>query len=421
MKILLISPAMPPHSAGEAEYAAQLSQQLRQRGHELIILSNPAHPQTSVGHASDQHIQWIQQHAGWGWAGLPSLMGVLRRTRPDAIVLIYTHWLFDSHPMITFLPSWLRLLGRSPSLLSIFQLEDGACPSSLSDRILNKLMGVLSQTQGIPTCYGYGGLLSRPAVAAALGPAIQQGLTRKSPDKAQQCLLIPPPPLLSSEHPISDAQRMQVRIRMGVPDGSMLLAYFGYVYPGKGVETLLSALSRLNKAGRSAHLCMIGGGRELKEGHPTHHPFEQEMIALSAQLGVADRVIWRAGYTSGDTEAATELASADMAVLPFDDGAELRRSSIAVVAAAGLPIITTQPRTAEMAAFEHEGNVLLCPPQDEAALATAIARVFDDAPLRKQLRQGALALSKNHFSWQQSIDLITQALAPAERTSEQTA
>ncbi len=418
MKILLISPAMPPHSAGEAEYAAQLCQQLQSRGHGLTVLSNPGQAPQAACAQLPSGITVHPQVSGWGWAGLPSLMRVLRQARPDAIVLIYTNWLFDAHPMITFMPTWLRLLGLSPRLLTIFQLEDGASPRSLADRILTKLMARVSSWLGTPACYGYGGLLTSPAVAAALGPAILQGLTLKSPDKSMQCLLIPPPPLLSCEQPISDTQRAQVRARMGVPADSQLLAYFGYVYPGKGVETLLRALSRLNQQGRSTFLCMVGGGREMKDGAPSHHPFECQMIALAQELGVADRVIWLAGYTSGNTDAAMELAAADAAVLPFDDGAELRRSSIAVVAAASLPIITTQPQQSEAAAFQHEVNVLLCPPQDVDALITAVARVSDDAALRERLRAGAQGLSRDHFSWQQSIDLIMQALTQPAPTSK---
>jgi glycosyltransferase involved in cell wall biosynthesis len=410
MKILLISPAMPPHSAGEAEYAAQLVQQLHARGHQVTVLTNPGLGRGASAELLRPLPLLKHQVAGWRWGGLPSLLATLHQTQADAVILIYTNWLFDDHSMVSFLPTWLKLVGRNARVLTLFQLEDGAAPKSLPDRVLTKLVARLSQAIGIPCVYGYGALLTAPSVVAALGPAILQGLQGKAP-VGMQGLLIPPPPLLSGGAAPSADERQRIRSTMGVPGHSLLLAYFGYVYPGKGVETLLAALQTLARQGRDVHLCMVGGGRSMANGAPSHHAFEQQMVALAEQLGVADRVHWLAGYASGNHDAAHVLAAADMAVLPFDDGAEMRRSSLAVVSAAGLPIVTTQPQQAESDAFRHEDNVLLCPPQDVAALTQAIALVADDRALRQRLHEGALELSRTCFSWQQAMDLITQSLS----------
>jgi len=110
-----------------------------------------------------------------------------------------------------------------------------------------------------------------------------------------------------------------------------------------------------------------------------------------------------------------QLLAADLAALPFDDGAELRRSSIAVVAAAGLPLVTTRPSAAEPA-FTDRHNVLLCPPRDPHALAAAIAAIADDATLRYELRRGSLALAESHFSWRRAISAMVDALSSEGRS-----
>jgi glycosyltransferase involved in cell wall biosynthesis len=235
---------------------------------------------------------------------------------------------------------------------------------------------------------------------------ILAGLQANDPKLADRAIVIPPPPLLPPPPDRSPAARAAARAALGVHEGDFVLAFFGYVYPGKGIETLLPAVQRLLQAGRPVRVVMAGGGRNPQT---PPEPFEAAMQQRARELGIDAQVLWPAGYTGNADTTAGQLLAADVAVLPFDDGAELRRSSIAVVTALGLPLITTTPGPAE-AAFEQGRNVLVSPPQDDAALALNIARVMDEPALRLTLSRGADDMVATWFSWGRAIAQIETAL-----------
>lgn len=406
MKFLVVSPAYPPHVAGEAEYAAQLVEQLSLRGHQVTLLTNEP----------DHGFEHLPPHAmanmrDWGWRELPALLRALRRTRADAVVLVFTDWLFKAHPMITFLPLYLKMQRSRAQVLTIFQLEDGMAPRSPVNRVLNKLLISLSRWSGLNAIYGYGALLSAPHAIGALGPAILAHLKGKLPEATPRAVLMPPPPLIVAPASRANAEDARFARHREASDGELRLAYFGYVYAGKGIETLFAALRRMLDEGRNVGLYMVGGGRgQAGEANP----FEEKMIRLAQAMGLSDSVHWLAGYSSGSTDPSHDLANADIAVLPFDDGAELRRSSIAVVASAGLPIVTTTPTHQGEDAFVDAHNVLLSEPGNATALAETIKRLADSPALQSQLRAGSRQLVDDWFSWNKSIQLIEQATTPAQ-------
>jgi glycosyltransferase involved in cell wall biosynthesis len=130
---------------------------------------------------------------------------------------------------------------------------------------------------------------------------------------------------------------------------------------------------------------------------------------------VDDLLLWTGFVAPQEVSAA--LLSADMAVLPFTDGASFRRGSLLAVLEHALPMITTGPtddrknagsevrgRNAEdlptsWPTLEHEVNCLLVPPGEPEALADAIERLACDPTLQASLRGGARKLA-GFFGWE---------------------
>ena len=413
MRVLLISPSLPPAAEGEAEHGQQIARQLTARGHSVTLVTHDRHAQPATAASGP-----VQGMAGWRWRDLPRLLGYLRHSRAEGVVLIYTARLFDDHPMITFLPTWLRWCLPAARLVVLVEIHRAPYIRGRTVRALRKLAAILAGPKGLD--YGYGSLLRDAHAVAALGPTILQHLRPHAPGLGDRGFVIPPPPLVSRPASFDDAARTRARQRLRTPDGACLLAYFGFVYPGKGVETLLAALAGLVSAGRPVRLLMAGGGRtSARPGEPRLTPYEATLAAGAAASGLADHVVWAEGYAAGAESVAEDLLAADIAVLPFDDGAELRRSSIAVVAGLGLPLITTTPNCHEPA-FVNGHNVLLCPPADARALCEAVGRVMDDAGLRVRLRVGSLDLAQQWFSWDTALAGIESHLsdsASAERVA----
>jgi glycosyltransferase involved in cell wall biosynthesis len=187
------------------------------------------------------------------------------------------------------------------------------------------------------------------------------------------------------------------RARYGLAADDLLLAYFGFLNPTKGGETLVRALHRLTldpPAGRTTHLLLIGG--QVGSSDPTNRAYLQQIEALIDRLGLSTRV-HRTGYVSTD-QVSAHLLAADACVLPYEDGASFRRGSLMAALAHGRPIVTTHPRV-PLPQLRDGENVLLAPPGDPGALAASVARLAADPALSRRLGQGAAALAQQ-FTWQ---------------------
>ncbi len=188
------------------------------------------------------------------------------------------------------------------------------------------------------------------------------------------------------------------RERWGAGEGTTLLAYFGFLNSSKGLDDLLRALVRLRERG-DYRLLMVGGG--LGSSDPTNRATATQLADLARQLGVESSLTWT-GYLE-PREVSAALLSADMAVLPYADGASFRRGSLLAVLEHGLPLVTTEgvpgpgiegnwPRLVD------GKNALLVKVGDVEGLAEAVERVAGDGGLGDRLSEGARALS-GFFSW----------------------
>jgi glycosyltransferase involved in cell wall biosynthesis len=404
MRVLLISPSLPPAAEGEAEHGLQLARRLAARGHDVSIMTH-----RRFVRQSPPELAPCLSMAGWRWRDMPRLASHLLAGRAQGVVLIYTARLYADHPMMTFLPTLMRWCRLAARLVVLVEVEGPPQIEGRAVRALRRLMAIVAGRQGLD--YGYGSLLRDSHAVAALGPSILEHLRSQAPALGGRGLVIPPPPLVTRPAGFDASARAAARQRLGASSGTCVLAFFGFVYPRKGVETLLLAMAELVRAGRPVRLLMAGGGRfSAGTGAPGCTPYEAALQVQAEAMGLADHVVWIEGYVGNPGWVAADLLAADMAVLPFDDGAELRRSSIAVVTELGLPLITTTP-TQHEPAFVDGVNALLSPPRDAMALCAAVCRLSDDADLRTRLASGSLAMARQWFSWETALTVIETHLA----------
>ena len=138
--------------------------------------------------------------------------------------------------------------------------------------------------------------------------------------------------------PPAGFDRAAWRANLGVAPDGPVLCYFGFVSPAKGGETLVRALGLLNGAGKDAcHLLMVGGA--VGDSDPTSQAYLDQVWTLIRQLGLADRVHWT-GFAAPE-QVSAHLLAADIAVLPYREGANLRHGSLHAALAHGLPVVTT--------------------------------------------------------------------------------
>ena len=113
------------------------------------------------------------------------------------------------------------------------------------------------------------------------------------------------------------------------------------------------------------------------------------------ELQLENRIHWR-GYLD-DKEVSTYLYACQMIVMPYKDGASLRRGTLMAALAHGRPIITTKPRTA-VEELNHGENVWMTPVDDPAAIAAGVIHLASDDRLRKNLGLKAADMSEQ-FGW----------------------
>lgn len=351
----------------------------------------------------------------WSWRELPRLSRVLQKSSPDAVLLFYSGWTYNLHPMVTLAPTVAKRLLPSVHFVTKFTLVVGAplvrlrlrdgldftfrVHSHVAKHVIARSMGVQDRLHS-----SLGTLLSDSDRLLVMCGEDRKNLHTEYPELSAPCDLDPPPPLIRILPDENGDVRRETRANLGVPHDARLLAYFGYIYGGKGLETLMQALARLqSRVDEDVRLLLIGGIP------PKATTYAEKLLGLAESLGIRERVILTGEYETDSGQASAFLRAADMCVLPFDDGAKLYRSSLAAAAAHALPIVTTKSAHTE-SAFRDRENVMLCTPGDAEQLAGAIEEVLRDRPLRDELAEGALALCEDWFSWEGSIERTLDAL-----------
>lgn len=157
--------------------------------------------------------------------------------------------------------------------------------------------------------------------------------------------------------------------------------------PLKRIDVAVRALAALRAAGVRARLVVVGDDGAGCSG--TSH--RQELTALAAQLGVADRV----EFTGLVAQPEPLLASFDACVLCSES--EGFSNSVMEYLAAGKPTVCTDVGGAGEV-IDHGTNGLLVPVGDHASLAAALQRVFTDEEFARRLSTAARETVRERFA-----------------------
>ena len=401
MKILIVSSQYPPRPSPEGAHMLFLCEKLATGGEKVGLLTSNLLP----GFPLPQGFRLYPLMKSWGWRQFPALLLNIRRLQPDVVLLNYLDWIYGCHPMITFLPAALRWV--VPGMICVTQfgnvsgLTGALTPNGRKTRIVKRLVSWLVGRHGLHPVYG--SLLRDSTRIIALSERHLEVFERDHPGVSNKSVVIPCPPILRFAAEMKPgSNRTRGRAMLGLSDEDLVLAYFGYVYWMKGVETLLTAFASLPDCAR---LVIIGGSEDTG--------YLEKLQELSRSTGGSERVIWVGHCKPEEESASLYLSAADICVLPFNDGVRLNNSSFAVAASHGLPIVTTRGEVLEAPFIDGE-NVRLCPPKDSAALVTAITELIHSPETRNRLSAGASKLAEDHFSWDRVTDSMLCVLRGAD-------
>ena len=164
------------------------------------------------------------------------------------------------------------------------------------------------------------------------------------------------------------------------------ILYLGQLYPWKGVDGLVEAMSHL--PGR--HLSIVGGNQAEDVAR---------VVEAAERAGVGDRVHFLGPRPHTEVPGTIRTARVCVVPLPRAGFPEARSFTSPLklfeFAACGKAIVASDlPSLREV--LVHGENAWLTRPDDPKALAAGIRRVLEDEPLRRRLGAGALELAAEH-------------------------
>jgi glycosyltransferase involved in cell wall biosynthesis len=188
---------------------------------------------------------------------------------------------------------------------------------------------------------------------------------------------------------------------------SPIVGYAGHLYPWKGVDLLISALT------------MLPGVRGLIVGGHDREPDLARLRRQAEAAGIGERVRFTGFVNPGDVP--RYLAGADVLVLPNPD-TEISRTyssplKLFEYMAAGKPIVASNlPAFREVLSAEE---AVLVEPGSASAIAAAVERVLSDLSLASRLASNAFEAAAQ-YSWEsraRRLELVLSEASSAARSS----
>lgn len=173
-----------------------------------------------------------------------------------------------------------------------------------------------------------------------------------------------------------------------VADDGCKLIYLGRLAAEKGTDVLVDAAKQLRG---DWHLTIYGTG----EGK-----FVMPLLRDCRQEPLSTHVDWP-GHVDNT---ARVMAGADIGIVPTVVP-EAFGLSLLEMMQHGLAVVTTD-NGAQPEIITHEVDGLLVPPGDSGALAAAVQRLIDDAPLRRALGQAARRTAAERFGYHDFVRKI---------------
>jgi len=238
---------------------------------------------------------------------------------------------------------------------------------------------------GNPIARGYlRRVLHRCAAVTATSNHLRDVTVSVSPEISQKLSIIPFGVDIKT---LSRAEGMS-----HLPNEPVKLCYIKSHRPVYGPDTLLKALSLIDRRTTPLHLTMAGSG-----------PLTNELRNMVSKLGIASSVEFAGQLAPEDVYRLIERSH--VVVMPS------RQESFGVAAleasACGRPVIASRVGGVPEVVLDGETGILV-PPNDVDALAGAIKTLADDAAMRERLGNAGRDFVKKNYSWDRSLDMMCE-------------
>ena len=332
LRVLLVSGSLPPMRCGVGDYTAGLARALAETGAtEVAVLTSRLEGRADSGRWAG--VEVLERIGRWHTSGLAAALRMVRSWKPDVLPVQHPSQGYDG-PLALQLVAAARWLLGVPVVLTLHE------PVGVNLQVPVMAAAIRSASAVIVVRPDFRALTNRKVRWTIAGKPLR---------------LIPNATTLPRALATPERNRA-IRERFGA-GARGLVAYFGYVYPGRGVHHLF----RIADPGR--HCLVILGGR-LDEAAAY---FEE----VSARAREPD---WRGactvtGFVPAD-EAAEIMACADAVVLPFEAGGGSWNTSLHGARLQGTFVVTT---SRDVRGYDARENVYYARPGDVEEMRAALA------------------------------------------------
>lgn len=367
--ILFMTGEFPPMPGGVGAYTAEVAKALAGRGWRVSVLTSPA-----VRASTQGPIAVYPEMGRWRWNLFGDGVEWARRLKADWLHVQYQTAAFGMHPAINLAPAWWQRQGLHvawtyhdilvpdlfPKAGKYLRRWVTDIPARVCDLTITTNAG--DQSHLAP--------LARNLAAIPIGSNIQATF-------------------------LTPAERQARRLQRGYGNEDIVVGYFGFLNHSKGGLDLVETVARLVPELPTARLLMIG--EQVGASDPSNYAYLQEVKRAIHEHGLDERVIWT-GFQD-DAGVSADLAACDVLLLPYLDGASLRRGSLMAALAHGCAIVTTTP-TVPIPELAAGRDLLYVPVGDVAAATKAVRELVSDPQRLVALRENAHKASAA-FSWEE--------------------
>jgi glycosyltransferase involved in cell wall biosynthesis len=191
---------------------------------------------------------------------------------------------------------------------------------------------------------------------------------------------------------------------LGELDGKPVLATFGLISDGKGIDLAIDALAEVVRHHPDTHY-LVAGTTHPEIVRQSGESYRQSLHEQAQRLGLADRVHFIDAFLT-EPELSAVLHRATMFVTPYRSPEQICSGALTFAIAAGCPAVSTAYRYAEDLLRDGGGRLVPC--DDMPALAAAVIELLDDPEALAKEREAADAMGA-HFTWP-AVALRTAAL-----------
>lgn len=361
--VYLVAGTWPPTDCGIAPYNRSLARGLEAAGFKVRVVANDE--------AREDPDIMLMRVESWSPREVLRLIGLLRRSSAGIVHLQHPTRATRLRSAVYLIPSLVRLFARQHRVVTTFHYLRPFDLRTAMLRVFFLLPALFSDAIVVTTDW-------------------EAAYARKFLSNTK--ILVVPAGLTEELKRSDQAQREQTRRKLGFDTGDFVVAFFGYLLPNKGLQTLLQALPKLSERTK---LLVIGDSYAANDRYPI------QLQEVARQLGIAGRVRWMGKVDAQSI--GSLLSAADCAALPYDEGASLKRSTLLAALAVNLPAVTTLGPEVD-GVMKNGENLLLVGPRDSGALADALMRLESEPGLGPSLTAAAAPILDS-VDWNRIVDL----------------